>query len=335
MNKITVISLISFDHSMLLESIATYIDAVDEVILGLDADRTTWAGQKFEVPDSFFDALKSIDKKNKVKVIEERFYQEGVEPIQNFTRVRNVLTTNASEDSWLVSIDPDETIFNLQEFIDFLRTFTSSNSAVFGKQALVLKKDGKKIFIVENDDSSKDDVPLATKKRNGYTLNRHTDEPIAFAPVYVMNNSWGRPDEDLKLKLHHSPYFVEMGFKQFLDQLNSSNYTQFKDFNPFGGAMWERVALVEGDVWANEKLSALRKQLAWTAVSLSARANLFESKVVGRDANIAELKVQHKTEIDKMRSEYEAKLAGQVRSFKELKMQLDAELLASKARRER
>jgi hypothetical protein len=337
MNKISVLSLISFDHSMLLESIATYLDAVDEVILGLDADRTTWAGQKFEVTDSFFSALKSLDNDNKVKIIEERFFEAGAQPVQNFTRVRNALSTKASEDSWLLSIDPDETILNLQEFIDFLRTFTGNNIAIFGKQVLLLKQEGDNVFIVENDDWSKDDIPLATKKRNGYTVNRHTDEPVAFAPVCLINNSWGRPDKDLDLKLHHSPYFAEMGFKQFLEGLNAANYTQFKGFNPFGADIWERVDLVNGDVriYASEKLNAMRKELAWSAVSLNARVNLFEGKIVGRDANIAELKVQHKAELEKMRSEYEARHAGQIRSYKELKMQLDAELLANKARRER
>jgi len=337
MNKISVLSLISFDHALLLEGIARYIDAVDEVILGLAADRMTWVGRAFEVPDSFFADLKAIDKNNKVRIVEEQFFQKSDDLIQNLTRSRNIVSNHAREDAWLITLDPDETIVNFDELVDFLRTFTGNNIAIFGKQVTMLKRDGEKTFVVENDDWSKDDICLATKKRGGYTVNRYTGEPIAFAPVYLINNSWARSTEDLSIKIGHSYYYVEQGFDVFLDKLNSSNYQQYKDFNPMGGSSWEAISLIEGDIgqYVNIKLDALRKGQAWAATSLYARANLFESKVAGRDASITELKVQHKNEIEKMRSEYEAKLASNVRTYKELKMQLDAELLANKARRER
>lgn len=339
MNKISVLSLIGFDHALLLESIATYIDAVDEVILGLAADRKTWAGHEFEVPGSFFDSLKRLDKHNKIKIVEEQFFQDRVDLnfIPNLTYARNMVSNYASEDSWLITLDPDETVVNFKEFADYLRSFTGRNVAIFGKQVTLLKREGSTTFIVENDDWSKDDVCLATQKRGGFILNRYTGEPIAFAPVYLTNNSWARTEDALTTKFEHSFYFARQGFRKFLDELTPTNYQQFKDFNPLSGASWEHIALVEGDLmsYIDNRLSLLREHQAWIAVDLYARAKLFEDKVVGRDSNITELKSQHEKEIAALKSEYETKAASQLRSYKELKMQLDAELLANKARSQR
>ena len=48
MIKKSVISLISYDAEMLPNSIKTYYEYVDEIILGLDKDRISWNHQPFK-----------------------------------------------------------------------------------------------------------------------------------------------------------------------------------------------------------------------------------------------------------------------------------------------
>ena len=47
MSKKSVISLISYDAEYLPASIKTYYNYVDEIVLGLDENRTSWSGNNF------------------------------------------------------------------------------------------------------------------------------------------------------------------------------------------------------------------------------------------------------------------------------------------------
>ena len=47
MKKKSVISLVSYDAAYLPESISKYYNYVDEIVLGLDKNRTTWSGNSF------------------------------------------------------------------------------------------------------------------------------------------------------------------------------------------------------------------------------------------------------------------------------------------------
>ena len=52
MKKKSVISLISYDAAYLPESISKYYNYVDEIILGLDKNRTTWSGNNFSFDET-------------------------------------------------------------------------------------------------------------------------------------------------------------------------------------------------------------------------------------------------------------------------------------------
>ena len=55
MVKKSVISLISYDADYLPASIRSYYNYVDEIVLGLDENRTSWSGNKFS-----FDEEKAV-----------------------------------------------------------------------------------------------------------------------------------------------------------------------------------------------------------------------------------------------------------------------------------
>ena len=66
MLKKSVISLISYDAEYLPDSIKSYYDYVDEIVLGLDEDRITWSGNKF-----------SFDEGNLYKSLRDCYFLEG------------------------------------------------------------------------------------------------------------------------------------------------------------------------------------------------------------------------------------------------------------------
>lgn len=92
--KKSVISLISYDAEYLPDSIKSYYDYVDEIVLGLDKDRISWSGNKFSFnEDELWKQLQAIDKDDKINIIEDNFHRSRV-PIENDTHERNFLKSS-------------------------------------------------------------------------------------------------------------------------------------------------------------------------------------------------------------------------------------------------
>ena len=70
MIKKSAISLISYDAEYLPASIKTYYNYVDEIVLGLDENRTSWSGNKFSFDEEkLFKELGAIDGDGKIEII--------------------------------------------------------------------------------------------------------------------------------------------------------------------------------------------------------------------------------------------------------------------------
>ena len=79
MIKKSAISLISYDAHLLPNSIKTYYEYVDEIVLGLDSDRISWSRNKFSFDETaLWKELGAIDTKGKISVIEENFHKSEV-----------------------------------------------------------------------------------------------------------------------------------------------------------------------------------------------------------------------------------------------------------------
>ena len=120
MIKKSAISLISYDAHLLPNSIKTYYDYVDEIVLGLDSDRISWSRNKFSFDETaLWKELGSIDTKSKISVIEENFHKSDV-AIENDNYERNFLKEQCENDV-IVSIDADEFLLNHKTFFyDYL-----------------------------------------------------------------------------------------------------------------------------------------------------------------------------------------------------------------------
>jgi hypothetical protein len=296
MNKICAISLLSYDYEFLLKTLPAYLNQVDVVILGLDRQRLTWSGNKFEIPESFFERLQSLDTEQKIKIVEDNFFVEGSNPRDLDTRERNILSTHAPAGSWLLSVDADELLLNADDLTAFLRDFTDENVCLFGNWITLFKQSGKSMFVIENEPETLERFPLATMKSNIFNYCRNTPQRIVFTSACAIHYSWARTREELERKLlnwtHRDDFKVDE-FMQKWDSLNESTYEQFVDFHPFDGPMWQKLALVDEerlDEYARLKGHEFNLYQAWKSVPVQARLGLLEEKIIARDAATAALK---------------------------------------------
>ena len=103
MLKKSVISLISYDAEYLPNSIKTYYDYVDEIVLGLDKNRVTWSKNKFTFDEQkLWSELSKLDGDKKITIIEEDFVKSD-KAIENDNYERNFLKEQCSND-WIFSL---------------------------------------------------------------------------------------------------------------------------------------------------------------------------------------------------------------------------------------
>jgi hypothetical protein len=116
MRKKSVISLISYDSAYLPDSIKTYYNYVDEIVLGLDKDRISWTKNKITFDEGkLWRELSAIDGDNKITIVEENFHRSSV-PIENDNHERNFLKEQCTND-WVFSFDADEQLVNAKDFL--------------------------------------------------------------------------------------------------------------------------------------------------------------------------------------------------------------------------
>ena len=98
MKKKSVISLISYDAAYLPESVSKYYNYVDEIVLGLDKNRTTWSGNSFSFDENkLWSELGVIDGDSKISIVEEDFVKSKI-AIENDNYERNFLKAQCTND---------------------------------------------------------------------------------------------------------------------------------------------------------------------------------------------------------------------------------------------
>jgi len=258
MLKKSAISLISYDWEYLPASIASYYDYVDEIVLGLDKNKTSWSGNKFKINENdLFPALKEIDRDNKINVIEGDFYKSKV-AIENDNYERNYLKSQCSHD-WIFSFDADEVLLNAHEFFsnflpiteryyknhDYLMTWATPFKEIDDKTLIIADEDGTP-FLTETQG-------VITHKNSTFTYARWTENSkipgkLITTPLIALHYSLCRKKDDLHQKIHnigHSDLVEKDPFFDLWKQVTLENYTQAHNFKTSGmGPQWPRLVAV-------------------------------------------------------------------------------------------
>lgn len=253
--KKSVISLISYDAKFLPDSIRSYYEYVDEIVLGLDKDRISWSNNRFSFDEqALWKQLKSIDVDNKISIIEENFHRSS-SPIENDTHERNYLKAKCEHD-WIFSFDADEVLANAKQFfvdfcplvqqykdVELLFTWFLMYKQVEGGYLVIADEHRKHLF--------KKDVQGFTAHRDLHTFNycRWTNSrKKILSPLGIIHYSFCRDDKDLFDKINNFGHSVESKKDPFYDiqrSINLNNYESMINFKTHGaGAQWPTLKFI-------------------------------------------------------------------------------------------
>lgn len=260
MSKKSVISLISYDAQYLPKSIKTYYQYVDEIILGLDADRITWSGNKFEFDeDSLWASLQELDVDGKISIVEENFHKSK-SAIENDNYERNFLKDECSND-WIFSFDADEQLLNAKEFFQKFCPITKKyikDYDVCMNWVTPYKQIEDTTLLIANDNNTPffgENQAVVTHKDNNFVYARWSDKSATGknriqSPLVALHWSLCRTKEDLHEKIHnigHSDIVEKDPFYQIWNEVTLDNYSSMRNFKTsgLGGAQWPKLIAVK------------------------------------------------------------------------------------------
>lgn len=253
--KKSVISLISYDAKFLPESIKTYYDYVDEIVLGLDKDRISWSNNSFSFDEhTLWKELQAIDGDNKINIIEENFHRSS-SPVENDTHERNYLKAKCEHD-WVFSFDADEMLVNAREFfIDFCPIVQDYRDVELMFTWYMLYKEFDDGFLIIADETGEH---AFKKEIQGFTADRDlstftycrwtNNSKKILSPLGIKHFSFCRTDKELNDKINNFTHSVESKgdpFYQVQKRVNKDNYFTFKNLKTIpNGPQWPWLKLV-------------------------------------------------------------------------------------------
>ena len=108
--------LLAADPTWLEESVASYYDLVDMIVISYDETGTSWTGTPMPA-DACLERLRAIDVEGKMRFAPGRYFRPGEHPLANETRQRSEALAVAGEHAdWVIQLDTDEVLGDPEEF---------------------------------------------------------------------------------------------------------------------------------------------------------------------------------------------------------------------------
>jgi hypothetical protein len=255
---LSIITPISYDYKYAFNAIARYYNIADEIFLGLDKDRISWSGHKFDFDtNAVMDFIKKIDIKNKIKLIEDDFHlfpNGKIEdtkpylsiPFKNETYERNHLSLLCKPGNWVLSMESDEYMLNPLEFKTWLDG-VGDDVEFRAKWIFVYKTFGDKYLITTGTPELPD---MGTKRRGEFYCARtiYPNGNYIQSPLDILHFSWGRTREELEMKFKnwgHSDSFDTKKYLEMWDGVTLDNYQNYSNLHPLHGPIWPSLTLID------------------------------------------------------------------------------------------
>lgn len=241
MTGLSFVCLIAYDWKYSFESISSYYSVAEEIILGIDKTRTTWAGNRYELPQEFFDTIKLIDPLGKIKIIEDDFCTE-INPMDNDIRERTILANACIPGNWVVQIDADEVVQDPVHLRNQILSAPKDAQIRICWKTLFKKIPEGDLVIFPHEEHT----TIASMERNSFVSARVTRQPGHLVDGYLLHNSWGRTELELYTKLTnwgHAFDFPTNQYLKFWNSVNSVNYQSIVNFHPLDGVSWKSLKL--------------------------------------------------------------------------------------------
>jgi hypothetical protein len=242
--------IVSYDYEYLLTSINTLYDYVDKIVLAVDINRQTWSGNKFEIPQSFFDSIKEFDKRNIIEIYFDDFYVPALSPMECETRERNLLLKKLGRKGWKLQLDVDEYIYDFKAVKKFLlrnwffNVFPKLTPMQFRGKLITLFKEIQDGFLyIDNNER----FSFITNGIENEMARLDSKTPSFYTDIVVVHQSWARKKEEIVQKISnwgHRDDFDTAAYYDFWDKLNQSNYLDYVNIHPMRPELWNKLYLL-------------------------------------------------------------------------------------------
>ena len=251
--KIKIGFLISYDCAYIFNALPLVYAHADEIVLAIDANRQTWAGQQYDFDENFFDRIKSLDVDDKIIIFEDQFYFDTLSPIENETRQRNLLSNKMGADCWKLQIDVDEYFVNFEAVCAFLQKHRYLLSKpkhnavnIRANWITLFKKTENGYLYIDNDEHFSFATNLVGKHFFARDLASTNNREI-YTNFEAIHQSWAREPHEIYQKInnwgHKNDFDTEAYFK-FWMQVDETNYTQFLDLHPIYPGAWQSLKFI-------------------------------------------------------------------------------------------
>lgn len=251
MKKIQVGFLMSYDYSLLKQSIPPVYAASDSIFIAFDENYKTWTGGDFEVDPSFFEWLNEIDVEGKIEIVKGNFYDPQLSAMENEVRERHLLGLQMGIGNWLIQIDCDEYFLNFEKFVSDLRRLdhfledpVKTKIQICAFTLNLYKNLEQGVLYVDEVRSQK----FATNYPN-YKTGRNTRERVIYTKNLLLHECVSRSEKEIRKKFSNWGHATEVDADKFLEKwnaVNEFNFREYQDFFYLEPEKWKYLNFVRG-----------------------------------------------------------------------------------------
>ncbi len=284
--------LIAYDWHLLKNSLPLVYDHSDTIVLALDINRRSWAGQPFKFDEVLFNEfIATIDTQRKIILFQDDFYEPSLTTMQNEVRERKMLAEKMGSGGWHIQLDCDEYAIDFQEFVSLLKRIDPNPDPskirkpvnVTGNCISVVKTVKGGFIIVKPEKNNRELVMLATQVPD-YWSGRKNGHFNIQTSLIIIHETRSRTEEEFYFKLknwgHNQDFDTEKDYARW-KSIDASNYKTIKNLHPTEQSMWRELLFVEA-----RSIDDLIERFKHDKSVRPSRFSLF----VGNSRNIARMK---------------------------------------------
>ncbi len=263
MRTVKVGFLVSYDYEFLKISLPRVYAHVTEIHFAVDAEGKTLSGADYTISDDFWEWMKEIDTEQKIKVYYDKFFVEGLTPMECDTRERNMLGIAMGKSDWYIQIDSDEYFTDFELFVNNLQNFITNEPTTVNCRVVTMFKELSSGFLAIDESfetlSFATNNPVYNVARNNTTGNKQVNWDNL-----VYHQSWARNPAAIKFKLtnwSHKDDFNTESFFKLWDAIDEFNYVYLSDFHPQNPVTWPKLRWMPGNLFEilnSEEIKELR-----------------------------------------------------------------------------
>lgn len=247
MMEIKVGYMVGYDYELLKHSLPTVYSVADKIVIAIEKDRKTFAGETFSIDPSFFQWLEETDVDNKINLYEDSFYVPEMGASEADTRARNLLGKRMGEGGWHFHIDVDEYFVDFKGLVAELKNiqhrFQNKKVTLQAFCSVIFKASAEGYFMV----SSPEKFALITNHPVYYHHRYNADNEHYTLNHLAVHQSWGRGEDGLKTKLNNWAHRIDFdteAYFRFWKSVCRDNYNYIKDFHPLKPSLWSKLDFV-------------------------------------------------------------------------------------------